>query len=541
MRRIQISALGLILLVAMHAAARIQVESPESIIQRAVQMQQAGDFAGAAQAYREALKTRPDDVATHVNYGVVLVKLGEFDDAIAQYQAAEKFLPGDPRIALNIALAYEKSGRLPEAMDRFEKLHALAPQDQQVTMLLADSYLQLGRDDKVIELLKPLADQRPDDLGMAYMLGTALLHKQRIQEGEVFLDRILRNGDTAEARFLLGTRMYESGDYPASVKELGRAIDLNPNLPQLQSLYGRALLNTGDPDAAAQAFRHELEANPNDFEANLGLAQILTVRGKYDEAAPRAKRALLSRPDSAEAELTIAESLNGLRQFQNARPYAQAATKAMPASIKAHEVLASVYRGLGLQQESARERSKARSRANEADPGPEVNKQAPEFELASTTSAQTQGPRDFRGKSPLVLVFGSYSCPNFRGSAEALTSLYHNYGTRIPFLLIYIREAHAQGDWQSTRNERDDIALAPANTFAEKQEHASMCTRKLHLPFPSLVDGMDGTVEKAYNAWPSRVFVVGRDGRIEYRTRLTELDFHPAEMEAALRDAIGVK
>ena len=68
-----------------------------------------------------------------------------------------------------------------------------------------------------------------------------------------------------------------------------------------------------------------------------------------------------------------------------------------------------------------------------------------------------------------------------------------------------------------------------------------MCTRKLHLPFPALVDGVDGAVEKAYNAWPSRVYVIGRDGRIEYRTRLTEFDFHPAELEAALQRAIGGK
>jgi hypothetical protein len=48
-------------------------------------------------------------------------------------------------------------------------------------------------------------------------------------------------------------------------------------------------------------------------------------------------------------------------------------------------------------------------------------------------------------------------------------------------------------------------------------------------------------VEKAYNAWPSRVFLIGRDGRIEYRTRLTELDFHPVEFEAALQEAIEGK
>ena len=41
-----------------------------------------------------------------------------------------------------------------------------------------------------------------------------------------------------------------------------------------------------------------------------------------------------------------------------------------------------------------------------------------------------------------------------------------------------------------------------------------VCSRKLHLPFPALVDGMDGAVETAYHAWPSRALIVGSDGKI---------------------------
>src|SRR5947209_14874129 len=144
------------------------------LIRRAVQLQQSGDFKGAAEAYRAVLKQRPDDVASHVNLGVTLVHLDQFDDAIAEYNAAAKLLPGDPRIELNLALAYQKSGSVREAAQRFEALHRSLPQENQITMLLADCHLQLGEDDKTIELLQPLERQNPDDLGLAYMLGMAL-------------------------------------------------------------------------------------------------------------------------------------------------------------------------------------------------------------------------------------------------------------------------------------------------------------------------------------------------------------------------------
>ena len=62
-----------------------------------------------------------------------------------------------------------------------------------------------------------------------------------------------------------------------------------------------------------------------------------------------------------------------------------------------------------------------------------------------------------------------------------------------------------------------------------------MCRRELHLRFPAVVDNMDGAVETAYNAWPSRVFIVGSDGRILYSSYLAEFDFRPEAMEAVLR------
>lgn len=489
MRHIRTSAL---LLIASSLLAQSNAGDLAALTQRAVTLQQAGKYAEAADAYRRILELQPDDVATHVNLGVVLVNLGRLDDAIAQYSAAEKLLPGDPRIALNIALAYEKSGRLNEAVDRFEKLHAAAPGDKKMAMLLADCNLQLGRDQRVIELLQPLEAENQDDLGLAYMLGMALLRSGHITEGQLLLDRILRNGDTPEARFLLGTRMFESGDYPAAVKQLASAAELNPHLPLLQSFYGQALLSTGDPDGATQAFRQELAADPNDYRSNLGLAQILAARRQCSEAIPLVRRALLVQPDSPAAKLTLNECLSGHTPAQS----------------------------------------------HNSDPGPKLETLAPDFELSDTSSSKKVCLRDFRGKRPVVLVFGSYSCPNFRDSAEALASMYRNHHSEIAFLLIYIREAHSTGDWQSTRNQRENIAVAPARTFVEKQEHASSCSRKLHLPFPALVDGMDGAVEKAYNAWPSRVFVIARNGRVAYSTRLTELDFRPQEMEEALRQEL---
>ena len=533
----------LLLAVQTPTAAHTQVaDDAMSMAQRAWQLQQAGDYAGAVDAYRAFLKLRPDEAAARSNLGAALVKLGRYEEAIEEYKKAEQLLPGDARIGTNLALAYEKSGRIREASEKLTTLHAQAPQERQITLLLADCDLQLGEYDRVIELLQPLARDGPSDLVTDYMLGTALIRTRRIAEGQVLLDRILRNGDSAEARFLLGTQFFESGDYPAAVKELAGAIELNPRLPQLQSFYGLALLNTGDPVAGAAAFRLELAGNPNDYASNLALGQILTVSKQFRDALPLLERALLVRPRSTDTMLALGECLSGTGRLQEARERLEAVTRAVPASLEAHRDLLAVYTRLHLGPDAARERATVSRLGREAaakEGGPQINGLAPDFELLEVGTKRKVRLSDFRGKTPVVLVFGSYSCPNFRSSADTLNALYHRYGDRLPFFLVYIREAHATDNWQSTRNQREGVVMAPATTIEEKQDHAAMCSLKLHLPFPALVDGMDGAMEAAYAAWPSRAFVIGPDGRVRYSTRLTQLDFHAEEMERALRAAIA--
>jgi len=389
---------------------------------------------------------------------------------------------------LNLGLAYYKSGRIPEAANEFSQGRQIAPDNLQITLLLADCELRMGQNDQVIALLRPIEHENPDNLAIAYLLGSALIRDKQVEEGQKRVDRILRNGDTAEARFLLGSQMFAAGDFPSALKQFSRALELNPRLPTLQSFYGQALLNTGDPDAAAAAFQKELASNPADFAANLYLAEILIQREKWSEAEPLLTRALQIRPDSSVAKQDLAKAQK--REQLDADPVAN---------------------------------------------GPRPGDEAPEFTVTKSGTGEQITLRQLRDTGPLVLVFGSYTCPNFRAAAPTLNQLYAEYKGKVDFYLIYIREAHSTSDWQSTRNQRDGIVLRPAANMSEQQEHATLCVRKLHLGFPALLDGVTGAAEKSYSAWPSRAYLIDRQGRIVFSTGLSEIDFKPDQLRAAIR------
>ena len=95
----------------------------------------------------------------------------------------------------------------------------MTPDNLQVTILLADCQLRMGENKNVIALLTPVEAQDPDNLAIDYMLGTALISRWPNAEGQKRVDRILRNGDSAEARFLLGSQIFSASDFPAAVKQ----------------------------------------------------------------------------------------------------------------------------------------------------------------------------------------------------------------------------------------------------------------------------------------------------------------------------------
>lgn len=434
--------------------------------------------------YRGCLAIDPTRVEVRSNLGAVLAKLGRYGEAIDQYREALKTAGPQvaPGLRFNLALAYYKSAEISQAASELEVLRRVRPGDLNIALLLADCQLQTGENNKAIHLLTPFENPAADQPAVDYVLGMAMIRDGRVAEGQLRVDRIMRRGDTAEGRFLLGSALFSAGDYPGAVKELTKAVALNPNVPSLQSYYGRALLYTGDAEGAVTAFRKELAANPNDFDANFQLAAIQARRGNAAESHQLLERAVQVRPGSLEAKAALA---GGFRFDQ-----AQSS-------------------------------------------GVAVGALAPPI-----------GKLDLRHiERPMVLVFGSYTCPKLRNSAAELKRVATAYHDRIDFRLVYISEAHAQGgpesQWQSTVNQREGIELPPARDLVEKKAHASLCLRKLSLPFAAVVDGMDAAAEKAYDAWPSRIYLVGPEGRVLFQSHLGELDFQPAELERAIHEILA--
>jgi hypothetical protein len=70
----------------------------------------------------------------------------------------------------------------------------------------------------------------------------------------------------------------------------------------------------------------------------------------------------------------------------------------------------------------------------------------------------------------------------------------------------------------------------------ERGEVASTCVQKLGLDMiTAVVDKVDDQVNQAYAAWPDRLYLVGKDGKIAYAGGPGPGGFKPDELAAAIR------
>ena len=528
----------MVLLLACGCAWTQAQESTQQAFARAVALHQAGDFDGAIREYRAALALDSANFQARSNLGAALAHIGHYEEAIAAYRQALENAPASAlsHLRLNLALAYYKSGRITEAVQAFEEVRQQLPGDLQATLLAADCYLRLGELKRVIDLLTPLVPTHPGDHAIEYMLGMAFIRSGGVEKGQALVNDILRERDSAEAHFLLGSVVFVAKDYPAAVKEFSNAIALSPDLPSLQSYYGQALLFTGDPEGAAAAFGKQLASDPNDYDSNLRLAQIFSRRHQIADARPLYEQALRVRPGSAEAAYGLAELDLAEQRPEQARRRLQEIVARWPRYGDAYRALARADLQLGHKAEAAREGTLA-AELDGGSGGIPVGSPAPDFTLLTASGNRRVRLSDFQGKRPVVIVFGSYTCPKFRSQAEALNTLNERYHDQAEFLLVYIREAHGTGSWQSTINQREGVDLPDASSFEQKRDYASSCLRKLKIKYMAAVDPMDNVTEKAYSAWPSRLYLVDKQGRVAFNSLLDELNFDASALELAIQSA----
>ena len=139
----------------------------------------------------------------------------------------------------------------------------------------------------------------------------------------------------------------------------------------------------------------------------------------------------------------------------------------------------------------------------------------PVFELVTTQGDRLEN-RDVLGDKPVLFVFGSMTCPNTASAAPLVQGLYDEFGDRVEFIMVYVREAHP-GEY-----------FSQAETMQEKLDHARALKDFYDIPWTVAADKLDGDLHRVLDPKPNSAILVNDEGKIVFRS-----------LWAADRDAIS--
>jgi hypothetical protein len=121
-----------------------------------------------------------------------------------------------------------------------------------------------------------------------------------------------------------------------------------------------------------------------------------------------------------------------------------------------------------------------------------------------------------------------------------MEDLSKQYSNVADFAYIYIKEAHADDEWQVEKNKVGNVVFNQPQTFEERLILAQAFQEAMGTETTILVDDISNTANAAYAAWPERIYVIDTDGKIIYKGKMGPFYFDPEEIVPLLEQR-GVK
>ena len=275
--------------------------------------------------------------------GVAAFKEGRYSLALAKLKGAK-----DPTGSAFLALAQAATGDCKSALPSMSGWQGQDPVLRRLIGLAqVKCYSATGDNDRAFVLSDQLQRQYPNDADVLYT--AAKLHMKAFNDSTFAM---FQRTPASYRVHELSAEIFETQNrYGEAITEYRKAIELNPNAPDLHFRLGRAiLLQSHDSqalDEAAAEFQSELKLSPEDSACEFQLGQIALIKNSYAEAKPHFERALALSPNFVQAQIALAKVHSQEKNYAEAIRLLTQATQAQPSNESAHYNLLTAYRNAG--------------------------------------------------------------------------------------------------------------------------------------------------------------------------------------------------
>ena len=333
-----------------------------------------GMWSGAYQELTRAVDENPNDLATQVALGNLLLAAKEFHRAqdvaqtvlvkdpnnvpgrillansyaalnnveasLQEMQSAIQLEPGQPKSYLNLAYLQVNAKELAQAEDSFKKAGELDPKSVSAALALGNFFMRQKRWSEASQQFQRAVDIDPkNSLPRQALARLDLAQGQKQQAEQVLQDAKKANPTDPSSYRLLGDFYFATGDLSRALAEYAEISKEHPKDVFTEQNYIQLLILHRDFDAAAKLNDKLLKNNAKDGRALIARGEILSGQKKVDEAISALEQATKDEPDNAVAHYFLGAAFSQKGDTARAQAEWQDAVKVRPTLVEAQRAL----------------------------------------------------------------------------------------------------------------------------------------------------------------------------------------------------------
>ncbi len=339
-------------------AVTLGAQSPDNrtVFEQGQQALNRGDLAGAEKAFRQVLRTEPDNVGAHGNLAVVYMRRREWPKALEQLHAAERLAPGMPGIHLNIGLAYYRQADYQRAIPPFETVLRDLPDSTQARYLLGLCYFFTEHYSEAVRTLQPLWNQESQNLSYLYVMAIAASKAGENDLDRQATSRLLEVGkNSSELHLLIGKGHLAQSMYDQALAEFAEAERLNPKEPFVHYFTATVYLKRNDYQHAKEEFLKDAAIEPDMAYDYDQLGALCSTLNQLPEAERYYRKAITLGPRLATSQFGLAKIYKVEGKYAEALNALREAAAIDPQSASVHYLSGQVLLAMGRRAEARRE------------------------------------------------------------------------------------------------------------------------------------------------------------------------------------------
>ena len=219
--------------------------------QQAMEAQKARQYDKAAEQYRQVLSKNPKFAEAYLNLGIVYQLQYRYPESISVFREALALKPDMLSADVLLGISYYMLQDFQAARKPLEEVLAHNPKERPAGIYLALALLGLDQPEEAARQLRRTAEYFPDDIEIMYHLGVA--YSDGVKKSAQQLLETSR--ESALYEWATAISADHKNDTAGALLHYLKAIQIDPNIPQLYSRVAALFEMAGFPDLARDAAR----------------------------------------------------------------------------------------------------------------------------------------------------------------------------------------------------------------------------------------------------------------------------------------------